>query len=133
MSRIYDMIDEAGVFYLATVDGDQPRMRPLGLKIEMDGKIMFGVGNFKDVYREMLENPKVEIVAYTKDSHWLRYTGTAVFEDDPKYEQVALDIYSNLRKIYNEESGNRLMMFHLENATARDIAMMGEGEDILGK
>ena len=68
-----------------------------------------------------------------KDGHWLRYTGTAVFETDPKYAELALEANPMLKNIYNETTGNKLAMFHLENATARDIPMMGEGEDILGK
>ena len=131
MSKVNDFLTEAGVFYLATVDGDQPKVRPLGAHFEMDGKVLFGVGDFKEVYRQLRANPKVEIVACKKDNHWLRYTGKAVFETDPKYEQAALDAMPHLRGIYNEETGHKMMMFHIEDATAVDIAMMGEGESLL--
>ena len=131
MSKVNDFLTEAGVFYLATVDGDQPKVRPLGAHFEMDGKVLFGVGDFKEVYRQLQANPKVEIVACKKDNHWLRYTGKAVFETDPKYEQAALDAMPHLRGIYNEETGHKMMMFHIEDATAVDIAMMGEGESLL--
>ena len=63
MNKIYAFLKEAGVFYLATVDGDRPRLRPLGAVLEADGKVIFGVGDFKEVYRQMLKNPNVEIVA----------------------------------------------------------------------
>ena len=79
----------------------------------------------------MVKNPKVEIVASKQDGHWLRYTGTAVFESDEKYANAALEAMPHLKNIYNEQTGNKMMMFHIENATARDIAVMGEGEDIL--
>ena len=131
MSKLNDFLTEAGVFFLATKDGDQPKLRPLGLHMEMDGKVLFGVGDFKEVYRQLRANPKVEIVACKKDNHWLRYTGKAVFETDPKYEQAALDAMPHLRGIYNEETGHKMMMFHIEDATAVDIAMMGEGESLL--
>ncbi|MBR2592776.1 MAG: pyridoxamine 5'-phosphate oxidase family protein [Oscillospiraceae bacterium] len=131
MSKIIDFLNEAGTFYLATVDGDQPRVRPLGLKLEMDGKVMFGIGDFKNVYRQMLANPKVEIVACKKGQHWMRYTGRAVFETDPKYAKAALDSMPGLKRIYNEETGNKMMMFHLEDATCVDIEMMGEGVNML--
>lgn len=131
MSRINDFLTEAGLFFLATVDGDQPKLRPLGAHMEMDGKILFGVGDFKNVYRQLQANPKVEIVACKKDGHWLRYTGKAVFETDPKYAESSLEAMPHLRNIYNEETGNKLMMFHLEDATAVDIPMMGEGENLL--
>ena len=60
MSKINDFLTEAGVFFLATVDGDQPKLRPLGAHMELDGKVLFGVGDFKDVYRQMVANPKVD-------------------------------------------------------------------------
>ena len=131
MSRINDFLTEAGMFFLATVDGDQPKCRPLGAHLEMDGKIIFGVGDFKDVYRQMVANPKVEIVACKKDGHWLRYTGRAVFESDPKYAAANLEAMPQLKSIYNDETGHKLMMFRLEDATAVDIAVMGDGEDLL--
>ena len=79
MSKVNDYLTEAGTYFLATTDGDQPKIRPLGLHFEMDGKTLFGLGDFKEVYRQMKANPKVEIVALKPDRrHWLRYTGTAV-------------------------------------------------------
>lgn len=131
MSKLNDFITEAGVFYLATVDGDRPRLRPLGAHMEMDGKVIFGIGDFKAVYRQMCANPNVEIVACKKDMHWLRYTGRAVFETDPVYAEAMLNNAPHLRSIYNEETGHKMMCFHLEDATALDIAVMGEGESLL--
>jgi uncharacterized pyridoxamine 5'-phosphate oxidase family protein len=131
MSKISDFLSETGVFFLATADGNQPKIRPLGAYIEMDGKLLFGVGDFKAVYKQMKANPQVEIAACKSDGHWLRYTGTAVFEDDYKYAEAMLDKAPNLRAIYNDETGNKLAMFHLENATAVDIPLMGEGENLL--
>ncbi len=131
MSRIKEFLDKAGVFFLATADGDQPKLRPLGLSIEMDGKVLFGVGDFKNVYKQLAANPKTEIVAALPDGKWLRYTGKAVFETDPKYAEAALDAMPDLRAIYNEQTGNKMMVFHLEDASAVVIPVMGEGESIL--
>jgi uncharacterized pyridoxamine 5'-phosphate oxidase family protein len=131
MSKINDFLSDAGVFFLATEDGKQPKIRPLGAHMEMDGKVIFGVGDFKEVYKQMQENPQVEIVACKQDGHWLRYTGTAVFETDEKYAEIMLDNAPNLRNIYNETTGYKLATFHLENATAVDIPMMGAGESLL--
>ena len=130
MNRISEFLTEAGVFFLATNDGAQPKLRPLGAHIEADGRVIFGVGDFKKVYRQLIANPLCEIVACKQDGHWLRYTGKAVFEDDEKYatEMIAA---SHLEAIYNDETGNNLMTFHLEDATAVVIAVMGEGESIL--
>ena len=99
--------------------------------MEMDGKVLFGVGDFKEVYKQLLANPKVEIACAKPDGHWLRYTGKAVFETDPKYAEASLEAMPMLKNIYNEETGHKLMMFHLEDAVAVDIPMMGPGEDLL--
>lgn len=131
MSKINDFLTEAGTFFLATVDGNQPRLRPLGAHIEMDGKVIFSVGDFKNVYKQLQANQLCEIVACKKDGHWLRYTGKAVFETDYKYAEAIMEVIPFLKTIYNEETGNKLMCFHLEEATAVDIPMMGEGESLL--
>jgi uncharacterized pyridoxamine 5'-phosphate oxidase family protein len=131
MSKINDFLSEAGAFFLATEDGKQPKIRPLGAHLEMDGKVIFGVGDFKEVYKQMQANPLVEVVACKQDGHWLRYTGTAVFETDAKYAEAMLEGAPNLRNIYNETTGHKLATFHLENATAVDIPVMGEGENLL--
>ena len=131
MSKIYDFLTEAKFFFIATTDGDQPKLRPFGSHIEMDGKVMFAVGDFKAVYRQMLANPLCEIVACKPDGVWLRYTGKAVFETDPKYAEAALDGAPHLRDIYNDKTGNKMMIFRLEDAKAVDIAVMGEGENLL--
>jgi uncharacterized pyridoxamine 5'-phosphate oxidase family protein len=131
MSKIDTFLTESGVFFLATEDGKQPKIRPLGAHLEMDGKVIFGVGDFKDVYRQMQDDPLVEIVACKPDGHWLRYTGTAVFETDPKYAEAMLNAAPDLRNIYNEQTGNKLATFHLENATAVVIPVMGAGESVL--
>ena len=130
MSQLNDFLTEAGVFFLATVDGDAARLRPLGAHIEMDGKVIFGVGDFKEVYKQLAANPKVQIAACKPDGLWLRYTGTATFEDDPKYAEAMLEAMPQLRGIYNEETGNKMMCFHLEDADARLIQVMGEGDPI---
>lgn len=131
MSKIGDFLKEAGVFFLATTEGDQPRLRPLGAYLEMDGRVIFGVGNFKNVYKQLCANPKVELVACKQNGHWLRYTGRAVFESDPKYAAAMLEKLPQLKEIYNEKTGNKMMTFHIEDATAVDIAVMGDGENLL--
>ena len=124
MSKIYDFLAEAGVYFLATVNGDQPKLRPLGSYYEEDGIIYFGMGDFKDVYKQLLVNPKAEIVAY-KDFKWLRYTGRVVFDDKPKIAEHFLNIFPNLKNIYNEKTGYKMMIFHFEDVEANLIDMAG--------
>ena len=131
MSRIHEFLDEAGIFFLATEDGRQAKVRPLGAHIEMDGKEYFTVGDFKAVYRQMTDDPLVEIVAFTaKDRKWLRYTGKAVFEDNKAVQEKIFEDLPHLRKAYSEESGHRMMIFTLEDAAARIIDMAGNEEII---
>ena len=132
MSKLNDFLTASGVFFLATCDGDQPKLRPLGAHMEADGKVIFGVGDFKNVYKQLVANPKVEISALGTGGQWLRYTGKAVFETDPKYAEMMLDGAPQLRDIYNDQTGNKMMCFHLEDAVGVVIPVMGEGEDILG-
>ena len=100
--RIDEFMNEAKVFFLATVDG--------------------GVGNFKDVYKQMQENPYVEIVALV-ETDFLRYYGKAVFEET--YDMADAIVAGNefLQGIYNDETGFKMAIFHLEEATAeiRDV------------
>lgn len=131
VQKINKLLTETKVFFMATSDEQKPHLRPLGLHFEADGKLFFGVGEFKNVYKQMQANPYVEIVALKENGHWLRYSGKAVFETDPKYEQKALDIMPHLKDIYNEKTGNKLAVFHLEDASAVVIPVMGTGEKLL--
>lgn len=120
--RIDEFLNEAQVFFLATVDGDKPKNRPLGFHLLKDGKIYFGVGDFKDVYKQMMKNPYVEIVALV-ETDFLRYYGKAVFEEDYALGQSIVEGNEFLKGIYNDETGYKMAIFHLEEATAeiRDI------------
>ena len=134
MKKIDDLLSQAGYFFLATVDGDQPKLRPLGAHFIADGKVIFGVGDFKNVYKQLAKNPKTEIVAMIDGKgKWLRYTGRAVFAEEAdrlRYTEMTFERIPSLRDIYNEKTGNKLMCFWLEDATAEVINMMPPGEKI---
>ncbi len=129
MKKVLDFLDEAGVFFLATEDGNQAKCRPLGFKMLKDGKLYFGVGTHKNVYKQLAANPKCEIVAVVKD-HWLRMTGTAVFDTDPSYVEAAKETLPMLGDVYNEKTGLTLGIFHLENGEAKFCNIMGEAESV---
>ena len=123
VEKVSAFLTEAGTFYLATIHGDVPKCRPLGLHLVAKDTIYFGVGEFKDVYKQMQINPHVEICTAI-GRNFLRYYGTAVFDPDPALEEAALNLLPNLRKVYNPETGNKLGMFHLVDATAEFREMM---------
>ena len=120
--KIDEFISQAEVFYLATVDGDKPKNRPLGFHLLKDDKIYFGVGNQKEVYKQMTVNPNVEISAVV-GTDFLRYYGKAVFEETYDFADSIVAGNEFLQGIYNDETGFKLAIFHLEEATAelRDI------------
>ena len=82
------------------------------------------------MYKQLKANPLCEISACKSDGHWLRYTGRAVFETDGKYAAKMIET-AHLESIYNEQTGNKLAVFRLDDATALDIPMMGKGTDLL--
>lgn len=120
--KIDEFISQAEVFFLATVDGDKPKNRPLGFHLLKDDKIYFGIGNHKDVYKQMTVNPNVEISAVV-GTDFLRYYGKAVFEETYDFADSIVAGNEFLQGIYNDETGFKLAIFHLEEATAelRDI------------
>lgn len=132
MENVTHFLNDCREFFLATVDGDQPKVRPLGMHANMDGKVLFGIGDFKEVYKQLLANPKCEIAGCRADGHWIRYTGKAVFEEDEKYAEAMLEEHPQIKYLY-QDGGHKLMVFHLEDAVAVEIAIMGEGESLINE
>lgn len=116
MERVCKFLKEAETYYLATVEGDQPRVRPFGTAHIYDGKLYIQTGKSKSVSKQLAENPKAEICAF-KDGAWLRLSGELVEDDSVEAKKSMLDDYPNLRKMYDENDGNT-QVFYFKNATA---------------
>ena len=116
MQRVNDFLKEAQTYYLATVDGDQPRVRPFGTVNIFEGKLYIQTGKSKDVSRQLLSNPKAEICAF-KDGVWLRVYGELIEDDRVEARKAMLDAYPQLRAMYDENDGNT-QAFYFKNATA---------------
>ena len=116
MQYIDGFLENAGSFTLATTCGDQPRMRVLGLKIPLDGKIYFGVGTFKDVYKQLQANPKCEILA-SIGADFIRWDGKAAFSDDPRLMQFVEKAMPDLTAMY-KQMGWTFGFFTLEGGSA---------------
>lgn len=116
MEKVYQFLKEAGTYYLATVDGDQPRVRPFGTILEYEGKLYIQTGKSKEVSKQLHANPKAEICAF-KNGEWLRIAGS--LEEDPRREvKVAmLDAYPDLKAMYSPDDGNTEVFF-IKDATA---------------
>ena len=116
MEQVCKFLKEAGTYYLATAEGDQPRVRPFGTAHIFDGRLYIQTGKKKDVSKQLAANPKAEICAF-KDGKWLRVSGELV-EDDRREARVSmLDAYPELRSMYDPDDGNT-QVFYFKNATA---------------
>jgi len=127
--KVWDYLDRAQIFYVATVDGDQPKCRPFSFKMLDGGSIWFGVGTFKDCYRQLERNPKIEITA-SDGRGFLRYYGKAVFDDDPALFRKACAAADYIPKMYNEQTGRTLRMFRIGEATAEFRNLAGIQESL---
>ena len=105
MSKLLEEVKRAGVFYIATVDGDVPHVRPFGVIEEIDGRIYLVTGNNKAVFRQLIANPKVEFVGSFEDSSWIRVSGKVRRTDDIKIKEKYLEIRPSLQKKYKADDG----------------------------
>lgn len=116
MERTEKFLKEAGTYYLATVDGDQARVRPFGTINNFEGKLYIQTGKSKDVSKQIHANPKVEICAFM-NGEWLRVACTLV-EDDRREARVSmLEAYPSLQNMYSADDGNT-EVFYMKDATA---------------
>ncbi|MCR5650376.1 MAG: pyridoxamine 5'-phosphate oxidase family protein [Lachnospiraceae bacterium] len=126
MERTAKFLKEAGTYYLATVDKDQPRVRPFGTVNIFEGKLYIQTGKAKDVSKQIHANPKVEISAF-KDGRWIRLSGELVEDDRREARASMLDAYPDLRRMYSEDDGNT-EVFYFKNATAAFCSFTAEPE-----
>ena len=126
MQRVADFLKEAETYYLATVDGDQPRVRPFGTVNIFDGKLYIQTGKVKAVSKQIHANPKVELCAF-KDGRWLRLSGKLVEDDRIEAKQSMLDAYPSLQGMYKADDGNT-EVFYFEGATAVFSSFTSEPE-----
>ena len=128
MEKVYEFLKSAEVYYLATVEGNQPRVRPFGTVNIFEGKLYIQTGKIKPVSKQLAENPKAEICAFNGDS-WLRLSGEFVEDDRIEPRKAMLDAYPNLRAMYHEDDGNTQVLY-IKNATATFCSFGAEPEVI---
>ena len=116
MQRVCDFLKEAGVYYLATVEVDQPRVRPFGTAHIFEGKLYIQTGKVKPCAQQLIANPKAELCAFHNGT-WLRIACSLVEDDRVEAKKSMLDAYPNLRRMYDENDGNTMVLY-MEHATA---------------
>ncbi|MCD8155047.1 MAG: pyridoxamine 5'-phosphate oxidase family protein [Clostridiales bacterium] len=125
--KINEFLDKAGVWFFLTTDGEQPKGRPFRFHLLQNDTLYFGTGTFKKVFAQMKVNPHVEILA-VNDNEFLRYDGDVVFEETDKIANAVLEKAPQMKQVYNEQTGFKLGIFHLENGKAEICTMMGQKE-----
>ena len=114
-NKISSILDKAGVFYLATVEVDQPRVRPFGAYLIHDDKFYLITGKVKEVSKQLTTNPKAELCAFDGDK-WIRIAGNLINDDSREVKTLMLDKVPSLRAMYNEDDGN-MQMLYFKDAT----------------
>lgn len=116
METTYQFLKDCGHYFLATADGDQPRVRPFGTVHIFDGKLYIQTGLKKNVAKQILANPKVELCAFD-GKRWIRVETTLKEDSRREAKKSMLDAYPNLRAMYSEDDGNTAV-FYMTDTTA---------------
>ena len=128
MERIYNFLKEAEVYCLATVDGDQPRVRPFGTVNIFEGKLYIQTGKVKPVSKQLAVNPKAEICAFKKGA-WLRVAGELINDDRVEAKKAMLDVYTNLRAMYDENDDNTQVLYF--NGGVATFSAFGQPDEVV--
>ena len=116
MKEVCEFLKKCGAYYLATTDGDQPRVRPFGTAEIFEGKLYIQTGKVKDVYKQLVANPKAEICGFV-DGEWIRIQCELVPDDRLEAKQDMLDKNPMLQRMYKADDGNTIVLY-CRNATA---------------
>lgn len=118
MKEVYEFLKNSKTYYLATVEGDQPRVRPFGTVDIFEDKLYIQTGKIKNVSAQMKANQKVEISAMDGSGRWIRVTAEAILDESIAAQEHMLDNYPELKAMYQPGDGNT-EVFYLKNATAQ--------------
>ncbi len=128
IERVCEFLKKAGTYYLATVEGDQPRVRPFGTAHIFEGKLYFQTGLKKDVAKQMATNPKVEICAFVA-GEWLRVAAEAEYDARLEAQESMLEAYPSLKRMYAVGDGNTAV-YYLKNAKATFSSFSSQPETV---
>ena len=118
MNRIVNILNQSKLFFFATIDGDQPRVRPYNAVCEFEDKAYFYTNNHTHAFKQIGENAKVELCAMISEDRWLRVSGKVVFDYRQEVKKAMLDANPELRKMYNEND-KIFEVFYLSNCQAK--------------
>ena len=116
MEKVFEFLKKVNTYYLATVEGDRPRVRPFGTVNIFEGKLYIQAGKKKDVAKQIAANPKAEICGFDGEK-WIRIAATLVEDDRVEAQENMLESYPQLRNMYTAGDGNTVV-YYLKDATA---------------
>lgn len=128
MEKVCEFLQKAHVFYVATTEGDQPRVRPFGIAHIIDGKLCVMTGKCKPVSKQIMKNPKVEVCACI-GTDWVRITGKLIEDGRLETREAMLEAYPFMKKTYAVDDGN-MQVLYFEDAAATFDSFGGEHEVI---
>lgn len=128
MQTVHDFLKKTNTYYLATVDGDQPRVRPFGTMHLFEGKLYIQTGKKKDVGKQISANPKVELSAFDGET-WIRVAATLVEDSRVEAQESLLNDYPALKSMYAANDGNSVV-YYLKDAVATFYTFTGEPREV---
>jgi uncharacterized pyridoxamine 5'-phosphate oxidase family protein len=131
MEELMKFLEENPVFYLATVEGYLPRVRPLGFAMWYNGHLCLAIGKQKAAYKQLLDNTNLEICVANDRGEWLRVQGTANFDNTPATVAAAMQKMPQLADLYNDETGHKLGIVYLDHISARLFSMSGAERELI--
>lgn len=131
MDEILKFLGNHATFYLATMEGNRPRVRPFGFAMEFDNKLYLCTGNQKKVYAQLKKDPACELCAMNSDGEWLRLSGKAVFDNNPAAKKKAFDVSPSLKEIYGAPDNPTFEVFYLIGIEAYVFSLTSEPRKIV--
>lgn len=123
MNEILEFLNDVKTFYFASVDGDQPKVRPFAFFMEFEGKLYFGTNETKPSFEQLKANPKFELSATNAKMEWIRLSGKAVFDYRPEVKAQAFKAAPYLEGMYGKEGSPVLALFYASEGKAEFCSM----------
>ena len=130
MKEVLDFLTEAKTFFLATAEGDQPRVRPFGFFMRYEGKLYLATSEPKPSFKQLQENPKFELSAVNEKMEWLRLSGKAVFDTHPDTRTHAFMVAPYLEEMYAGPDKPPLALFYVEEGEATFCFLDGTAKTV---
>lgn len=131
MDELLKLLNDASIFYIATVDGDKARVRPFGFAMRFEGKLYFCTSNQKNIYKQLKANSNFEACAMISDNEWIRVSGKAIFDGNVNAKKQAFIVMPSLSEIYQSAEDSTFEVFYLSDGEATIYSMIAPPKNII--